>query len=197
MDLDEPMLLMERMTIPVFTLKIVKGRTKKTFMQGHRLNVMIQPPYPDDEVGLLVGLYIQCVYTELKDGSQNVSTVLRNGTGKPIHLSRGRFIGCIVAANTIPDTIFLPKLEKKLAEEDGEKPAHFTTEEHQNLVMEVLTKNGSLGKLEGWDTKNVLKAKHLCLELHHVFCLEEGEMGFTNVAENVIELLPGQDEPFK
>ena len=86
MDLDEPVLLMEKVTIPAFASKIVKAQTKETFMQGHRLNVMIQPSYPEDEARLPVGLYIQHVYTELKDGSQNVSTLLRNGTGKPIHL---------------------------------------------------------------------------------------------------------------
>ena len=63
--------------------------------------------------------------------------------------------------------------------------------------MEVLDKNGSLGKLEGWSAKNALKAKCLLMEFHHVFCLEEGEMGVMDAAEHIIELLPGQDEPFK
>ena len=134
---------------------------------------------------------------ELKDGSQSVSTVLRNGTGKPIHLASGRLIGRIVAANAVPDAIILPELEKKLTEEDGEKPKLLTTEERQKLLMEVLDKNGSLGKLEGWSAKNALKAKHLLMEFHHMFCLEEGEMGVTDAAEHVIKLLPGQDKPFK
>ena len=86
MDLDEPIILMEKVIIPAFASQIVKARTKKTFMQGHRLNVMVQPPYPEDEVRLPVGLYIQRVYTELKDGSQSVSTVLRNGMESPYTL---------------------------------------------------------------------------------------------------------------
>ena len=48
--------------------------------------------------------------------------MLRNRMAKPIHLASGRLIGRIVAANAIPDAIISPKLEKKLAEEDGEKP---------------------------------------------------------------------------
>ena len=166
-------------------------------MRGHRLNVMVQPPYPEDEARLPVGLYVQRVYTELKDGSQSVSTVLRKGMGKPIHMASGRLIGRIVAANAIPDAIISPELEKKLAEEDGEKPKPLTMEEHQKLLMEVLDKNGSLGKLEGWSPKNTLKAKHLLMEFYHVFCQEEGEMGITDAAEHIIELLLGQDEPFK
>ena len=197
MDLDEPVLLTEKVMILAFVSKIVNARTKETFMQGHRLNVMIQPPYPEDETRLPVRMYVQCVYTELKDGSQNVSTVLRNGTGKPIHLLRGRLMGWIIAANAIPDAIILPELEKKLAEKDGEKPTRLMMEECQKLLMEVLTKNRSLGKLEGWDAKNALKAKCLLMEFHHVFCLEEGEKGCTDVAKHIIELLPGQDEPSK
>ena len=197
MDLDEPIILMEKVIIPAFASQIVKTRTKKTFIQGHRLNVMVQPPYPEDEVRLLVGLYIQRIYTELKDGSQSVSIVLRNGTGKPIHLASGRLIGRIVAANTIPDAIISPELEKKLADEDGERSKPVTMEERRKLLMEVLDKNGSLGKLEGWSAKNALKAKHLLMEFHHVFCLGEGEMGVTDATEHIIELLPGQDEPFK
>ena len=81
MDLDEPIILTEKVIIPAFASQIVKAHTKKTSIQGHRLNVMVQPPYPEDEARLPGGLYIQCVYTELKDGSQSVSTMLRNGTG--------------------------------------------------------------------------------------------------------------------
>ena len=197
LDLDKPIILTEKVIIPAFASQIVKACMKKTFMQGHRLNVMVQQPYLKDEARLLVGLYVQCIYTELKDGSQSVSTVLRNGTGKPIHLASRRLIGRIVAANAIPEAIISPELEEKLAEEDGEKPKPLTTEECQKLLMEVLDKNGSLGKLEGWSAKNTLKAKRLLMEFHHMFCLEEGEMDVTDATEHFIELLPGQDEPFK
>ena len=197
MDLDKPIILTEQVIIPAFLSQVVRAHTKKTFMQGHRLNVMVQPPYLEDEVRLPVELYIQHIYTELKDGSQSVSTMLRNGTGKPIHLASGRLIGRIVAANAIPDAIISPELMKKLAEENREKPKPLTTEGCQKLLMEVLDKNESLGKLKGWSAKNALKAKRLLMEFHHVFCLEEGEMGVMDATEHVIELLPGQDEPFK
>ena len=60
--------------------------------------------------------------------------------------------------------------------------------------MEMLTKNGSPGRLNRWSEKNALKAK---CPFHHVFCLEEGKMGCTDAAKHVIELLPGQDETVK
>ena len=199
MDLDEQLILTDKVTIPAFASQVIKVRTKKTYMKGHRLNVMIQPPYPEDKANLPVGLYIQRVYNDLKDRSQNLSTVVRNGTSKPIHLASGRVVGRVVAANAIPDAIISPELEEKLAKDDGEKPVPLTTQQRQELLMEVLTNNGSIGKLDGpgWTKQTALRAKRLLLEFHHVFSLEPNEIGCTDDAEHVIELLEGEDEPFK
>ena len=169
-DLNEPVLLKDKVIIPAFTSQIVHVRTKKTFMKGHHLNVMVQPLYPEDKAKLPVGLYIQRVYTKMKDGSQNVSTVLRNGTGKPMHLTAGRLVGCIVAANLVPDAVASPELEAKLAQ-DGELEPPLTTEQRQELLMKVLEENCSLGKLKGWKKETSLKAKRLLMEFHHIFCL--------------------------
>ena len=158
---------------------------------------MVQPPYPEDKAKLPVGLYIQLVYTEIKDGSQNVSMVLRNGTGKPMHLAARRLVGCIVAANLVPDAVASPELEAKLAQ-DSEPEPPLTTEQCQELLMKVLEENGSLEKLKGWKEETALKSKRFLMEfLLHIFCLEKNEMGCTDGTEYVIELLPKQDEPFK
>ena len=194
MDLDEPLILTDKVTVPAFSSQIIKVRMKKTYMKGHHLNMMMQPPYPEDKANLPVGLYVQRVYNDLKDGSQNLSTVVHNGTSKPIHLASSRVVGRVVAANAIPDAIILPELEEKLAKEDGEKPVPLTTQQCEKLLMEVLTNNGSIGKLDGpdWTKQTALKAKCLLLEFHHVFSLEENEMGCTDATEHVIELLEGR-----
>ena len=132
----------------------------------------------------------------MKDGSQNVSTVLCNGTRKPMHLTAGQLVGHIVAANLVPDAMASPKLEAKLAQ-DRELEPPLTMEQCQELLMKVLEENGSLGKLKGCKEETALKAKWLLMEFHHIFCLEKNEMGCTNATEHVIELLPKQDEPFK
>ena len=151
---------------------------------------------PEDKAKLPVGLYVQRVYTELKDGSRALSVVLRNGTSKPMHLTAGQLIGCIVAANAIPDLIPSPELEAKLAE-DGQKVTPLTAEQRQILLMEVWGKNGSLGKLDSWPKETIQKAKRLLMEFQHIFSFEEGEIGCMDAAKHVIELLEGQDEPFK
>ena len=138
-------------------------------MKDHHLNVMVQPQYPEDKAKLPVGLYIQQVYTKMKDGSQNISMVLRNGTGKTMHLTAGQLVGHIVAANLVPDAVASPELEAKLAQ-DGEPEPPLTTEQCQELKMKVLEENSSLGKLKGWKKEMALKAKRLLMEFHHIFC---------------------------
>ena len=199
MDLDEQLILTDKVIVPAFSSQIIKVRTKKTYMIGHQLNIMMQPPYPEDKPNLPVGLYIQRVYSDLKDGSQNLSTVVRNGTAKPIHLASGWIVGRVFAANAVPDAIISPELEKKLAKEDREKPTPMTVEQRQELLMMILTENASIGKLDGprWSPQTVLKAKCLLMEFHHVFSLEPNEMGCTDAAEHTIKLLTGEDEPFK
>ena len=59
MDLDEQLILTDKVIVPAFSSQIIRVRTKKTYMIGHRLNVMMQPPYPEDKANLPVGLYIQ------------------------------------------------------------------------------------------------------------------------------------------
>ena len=108
MDLDEQLILTDKVTIPAFSSQIIKVRTKQTYMIGHRLNIMMQPPYLEDQANLPVRLYIQRVYSNLRDGSQNLSTVVRNGTAKPIHLASGWIVGRVVAANAVPDAIVSP-----------------------------------------------------------------------------------------
>ena len=132
----------------------------------------------------------------MKDGSQNISTMLRNGTGKPMHLTARWLVGRIVAANLVPDAVASPELEVKLAKDREPKPP-LTMEQCQELLMKVLEENGSLGKLKGWKKEVALKAKQLLMEFHHIFCLEKNEMGCTDATKHVIELLPEQDEPFK
>ena len=58
-NLDEPVLLKDRVIIPAFASRIVHVRTQRTFIKGHCLNVMVQPPYPEDKAKLPLGLYVQ------------------------------------------------------------------------------------------------------------------------------------------
>ena len=162
-------------------------------MMGHRLNVMMQAPYPDDKADLPNELYVMRTYTELKDGSRSVSVVLRNLTAWPIHLTRGRVMGRVA----VPDTQCSPDLLKKLDDEDPDRPepVKLSTQQRQDLLLAALQKDGGLDRLKEWPPDLARKAVALLLEFHHVFSLEPNEIGCTDATEHVIELM--KDEPFK
>ena len=197
MDLDEKVLLTDKCTIQGFQSIIAHGRTQNTMMMGHRLNVMMQAPYPDDKADLPNGLYVMRTYTELKDGSQSVSIVLQNLTARPIHLAQGRVVGQVVAANAVPDAKCLPDLLKKLDDEDPNRPepVKLSTQQRQDLLLATLQKDGGLDHLKEWPPDLAQKAVVLLLEFHHVFSLEPNEIGCTDATEHVIKLM--KDEPFK
>ena len=93
LDLDKKVLLTDKCTIPSFQSVIAHGRTQRMMMMGNRLNVMTQAPYPEDKADLPNELYVMRTYMELKDGSRNVSLVLRNLPARPIYLARRQLIG--------------------------------------------------------------------------------------------------------
>ena len=151
--LDEKVMLKKKYTIPAFATQLVHCQTKKTKMLGYRLHVMTQAPYPEDGAHLPIGVYVLKTYTELKDGSQNVSIVLRNLTGKPVHLASGRVVARVLATNIIPEAVPSPAAEEKLNELDPEgAPKKLTVDERQKLLMELLRKDGGLSQLDQWET---------------------------------------------
>ena len=197
LDLDEKVLLTDKCTIPGFQSAVTHGHTQRTMMMGNQLNVMTQAPYPEDKADLPNALYVMRTYTELKDGSQNVSLVLQNLTVWPIYLARGQLIGQVVTTNAIPEAQCLPELLKQLDNEGEDKPepAKLSTQQRQKLLLATLKKDGRLDHLKEWPPKLAKKAVALLLEFHHVFSLELNEIGCTDTTKHVIELM--KNEPFK
>ena len=85
-------------------------------MMGYKLHIMTQAMYPENQANLPNGVYVLKTYTELHDSSHNISVVLRNLTGKPVHLAARRPVIRVVTANAIPDATpsseFLRKLDE-------------------------------------------------------------------------------------
>ena len=143
-DLDELILLKNKTTIPAFESIILHCRTCHTMMMGYKLHVMTQATYPEDRANMPNGVYVVKTYTELHDGSRNISVVLHNLMGKPVHLPAGRPVAWVVAANAIPDATPSPEFLKKLdeMEPDHNPPKKLTIEERQKLLLELLQKEG-------------------------------------------------------
>ena len=196
-DLDELVLLKNKVTILTFESIILHCRTRHTMMMGYKLHVMTQASYPEDRANLPNGVYVVKTYTELHDGSHSVSVVLRNLMGKPVHLPAGRPVVRVVAANAIPNAT--PSLEfmRKLDElEPGKEPSQkMTIEDRQKLLLELLQKDGHLDKLKTCPPELALQFERMLMEHHNIFSLQRNEIGCTDAAEHVIELL--DIEPFK
>ena len=118
-DLDELVLLKNKVTIPAFKSIILHCRTHRTMMMGYKLHVMTQATYLEDQTNLPNGVYMLKTYTELHNDSHNVSVVLCNLIGKPVHLAAGIPVARVVAANAILDAAPSPEFLKKL---DGMEP---------------------------------------------------------------------------
>ena len=191
------MLLADKCTIPGFQSVIAHGRTQRTMMMGHRLNVMMQAPYSDDKADLPNRLYVMRTCTELKDGSRSVSVILQKLTAQPIHLARGRVISRVAAANAVPEAQCSPDLLKKLGDEGEDKLelTKLSTQQRQELLLTALEKDSGLDRLKDWPPELAKRAIALLLEFHHIFSLEPNEIGCTDATKHVIELM--KDEPFK
>ena len=150
----------------------------------------------EDKANLPVRVYVLLTYSELRDGSQSVAVVLHNLTGKPVHLQAGHAIAWVLAANVIPEG--KPKLEliKKLDEQDPESvPWKLTIEERQQLLMQLLWQEGGLDQLDQWMLEYAQKFEQLLMEYHDTFSLDKNEIGCTDAAEHIIELV--DEVPFK
>ena len=184
-DLDEVVKLAKPVVVPAFGSAIVKGLTAETIITGHRLHVMTQAPYPEDEANLPIRLYVLHNYCEMKDSRQSVYLVLRNGTSWPIHLSGGRLIRQVVTVNLVPKAEVSPKLMKELdLDEDKPREPKLTIPEWQAHLMEILEKNGDLMMLEDWLEEDAKRARWLLMEYHSIFSLDKNEMGCTDATEH-------------
>ena len=90
-DLDEIVLLKNKIMIPVFETAMLHCHMKRTMMMGCKLHIMTQATYLEDRDNLPNGVYVVKTYTELHNGSRNISVVLCNLTGKLVHLPDGQW----------------------------------------------------------------------------------------------------------
>ena len=194
-DLDEKLLLKKKQVLLPFSNTMVHCKTQKTQMQRYKLHVMTHALYPEDKSSLPNGVYVLKTYTELKDGSHNVSVILRNLTSKTIHLAPGRCVARVAASNEVPKAVPSPELAKELDEMQPKEAPKLTIEERQKLLMELLQKDGGLEQLKEWTPELALKFKQMLMEHHHIFSLDKNEIGCMDTAEHIIELM--DDEPFK
>ena len=188
-DLDEKLLLKKKQVLLPFSNTMVHCKTQEMQMQGYKLHVMTHAPYPEDKSSLPNGVYVLKTYTELKNGSRNVSMVLRNLTSKTIHLAPSRCVARVATANEVPEAMPSPELAKDLDERLPKEAPKLMIEERQKLLMELLQQDGGLEQLKEWPPELALKFERMLMEHHHTFSLDKNEIGCMDTAEHIIELM--------
>ena len=83
-----------------------------------------------------------------------------------------------MAANLVPEAKVTPEFMEKLSEDDAdtnekEKSPKLTIPEQQQLLIEILERDGGLDMLKDWLEKEALDARRLLMEFHHVFSLDK------------------------
>ena len=107
-------------------------------------------------------------------------------------------VGRVVAANLVPHAEVMPAFMQKVFEDDAGKPEKtlkLKIPEQQKLLMEILEKDSRLHMLKDWPKKEATDAWRMFMAFHHVFSLDNNEMGCIDAMEHVIKLT--KSKPFK
>ena len=81
-------------------------------------------------------------------------------------------------------------------EQDPElAPPKLSIKERQWLLMQLLKQEGRLDELAQWTPELTWKFEQMLMEYHDIFSLDKNEIGCTDAAKHIIELL--DKEPFK
>ena len=155
--LDENLLLKKKQVLLPFSNMMVHCKTREMQMQGYKLHVMTHAPYPEDKSSLPNGIYVLKTYTELKNGSWNMSVVLWKLTSKTIHLTPSRCVARVATANEVPKAVPSPELAKDLDERLPKEAPKLMIEERQKLLMELLWQDDRLEQLKEWPLELALK----------------------------------------
>ena len=154
-------------TITVSGITTVNSHTK-------RVNVITEPRENLDE-------YTVHSYSYMRPGSKRVSVALRNLSEKVQIIKKGTTIASIKAANLIP-----PKLAPKYVNENNNN-----NKETQRLTPERVEKLFSKLDLEGaekWSPEVQTKLNQVFKDYHHIFALDDLELGRTDMVKHVIKL---------
>ena len=153
-------------TLTVSGITTVNSHTK-------RVNVITEPREDLDE-------YTVPSYSYMRPGSKRVSMALWNLSEKSQTFKKGTIIATIWAANLVP-----PKLAPKYVYENNNNNEQLQpTKERIDKLFSKLDLKG----LEQWDSDTQMKLKQVFKDHHHIFTLDDLELGQTDMVKHVIRL---------
>ena len=179
-------------------------------LNSKRVNVIVEPLETPE------GKYIVRVYTWTRGNSRRVQILLRNVSSGKVTLKKGARVARLSPANKIPPML-APKREVIEIDPNTEKcpPECVKVKTVLNCTLEgpkhplldetcELTREQRIDKLfskldltgcDEWTEKQKADAKNLITEYHHLFALEDKELGKTSLIKHKIRL--DNPVPFK
>ena len=154
-------------TISVSGLTKIKKHTK-------RINIITEPREEGNE------FTVPC-YSYMRPGSKRAAVTLQNLSEKPQVLNKGTVIAKIQPANLIP-----PKLTPRFTNLNSNN-ANQSSEPTPERIEKLFSKLNISGA-DNWLEENRLKLRQLFIEHHHIFVLDDLELGKTDMVKHVIRL---------
>ena len=118
-------------------------------------------------------------YSYMRPGSKRAAVALQNLSEKPQVLTKGTVVAKIQPANLIP-----PKLAPRLTNSNSNN-ANDTSEPSPERIEKLFSKLNISGA-DNWPQENWLKLRQLFIEHHHMFALDDLELGKTDMVKHVI-----------
>ena len=124
----------------------------------------------------------------MRPGSKRAAVALRNLSEKPQVLNKGTVIARIQAANIVP-----PKLAPRF-DNTNTNNANHSSEPSPECIEKLFSKLNISGADE-WSEEIQLKLRQLFIKHHHIFTLDDLELGKTDMVKHVIRI--NDEKPFQ
>ena len=154
-------------TITVSGITTVNSHTK-------RVNVVTEPRENLDE-------YTVHSYSYMRLGSKRVSVALRNLSETVQIVKKGTIIASVKAANLVPPKL-APKYTNENNNNNNEKP-QLTPERVEQLFSKL-----NLEGAKEWSPNIQAKLNQVFKDYHHIFALDDLELGCRDMVKHVIRL---------
>ena len=123
----------------------------------------------------------------MRPGSKRAAVALQNLSEKPQVLNKGTVVARIQAANIVP-----PKLAPRF-DNTNTNNANHSSEPSPECIEKLFSKLNISGADE-WSEENRLKLRQLFIKHHHIFALDDLELGKTDMVKHVIRI--NDEKPF-
>ena len=168
--------LTRKIVVPPMDTVHVSGLTTIN-SHSKRINVITEPR---DEIDK----YTVPSYCCMRPGSKRAGVALMNLSHDPVILKKGTVVAIIRAANVIPPML-APRSDSKSVEISKKTPAR----------LEELFSKLDLSGMSFWSESQQGQMRKVFEDYHHLFALEDMELGKTDLVKHVIKL--DNPEPFR